>query len=145
MNSAYALYVVQNAGANRVSSTSVLSPDSADFEAYTEYVNNTGSYRYANTLSSEADWPTFSTPVPPTDSDSDGMADIWEASEFGDLSQTAIGDYDSDGYNNIESYLHYLAGYSASIPPVGGGTGHAVYSASAMAGHSATSFAGYAE
>ena len=42
------------------------------------------------------------------------MADNWEISNFGDLTQTAIGDYDSDDYDNIEEYFHYLAGYKDS-------------------------------
>lgn len=39
-----------------------------------------------------------------TDTDSDGMADSFEITYFGDLSQTASGDYDGDGMLNIEEF-----------------------------------------
>jgi hypothetical protein len=39
-----------------------------------------------------------------TDSDSDGMPDDWETYYFTDLTQTATGDYDSDGVDNITEY-----------------------------------------
>ena len=39
------------------------------------------------------------------DSDSDGMADAWEIANFGNLSQTAAGDYDKDGTSNIAEYM----------------------------------------
>lgn len=42
------------------------------------------------------------------DTDNDGMADAWEIREFGDLTQTNNGDYDSDGYTNIEAYLNQV-------------------------------------
>jgi hypothetical protein len=38
------------------------------------------------------------------DTDSDGMPDDWETYYFGDLTQTATGDYDSDGVDNITEY-----------------------------------------
>lgn len=41
-----------------------------------------------------------------TDTDSDGMDDGWETSNFGSLSQTAAGDYDSDGMTNLEEYTN---------------------------------------
>jgi len=43
-----------------------------------------------------------------TDTDSDGMDDTLENSKFGDLTQTATGDFDSDGYNNIEDMYNDL-------------------------------------
>ena len=39
------------------------------------------------------------------DTDSDGMDDAWEAANFGDLAQTAGGDFDSDGTGNLVEYL----------------------------------------
>lgn len=42
------------------------------------------------------------------DTDNDGMADVWETAEFGDLDETATGDFDSDGYNNIEEYFNQV-------------------------------------
>ncbi len=42
------------------------------------------------------------------DTDKDGMADAWEISQFGDLSQNATEDFDGDGYENIEEYLNQV-------------------------------------
>ena len=42
------------------------------------------------------------------DTDNDGMSDDWEISVFGDLSVTATGDNDGDGYTNIETFLFSL-------------------------------------
>lgn len=39
-----------------------------------------------------------------TDSDSDGMPNDWEMFHFGNLSQTATGDADGDGINNLSEY-----------------------------------------
>src|SRR5215203_3429821 len=41
-----------------------------------------------------------------TDTDSDSMDDDWEVLHFGNLSQTAAGDFDSDGMTNAEEYVH---------------------------------------
>jgi len=60
---------------------------------------------YAGDCTSAGAWPTIAAGTGCTDTDSDGMPDAWETATFGDLSQTATGDYDSDGYNNIEEYL----------------------------------------
>ncbi|MEO7100542.1 MAG: autotransporter-associated beta strand repeat-containing protein [Luteolibacter sp.] len=38
------------------------------------------------------------------DSDSDGMADAWETTYFGDLSQGATGDFDGDGTDNLTEF-----------------------------------------
>lgn len=40
-----------------------------------------------------------------TDTDNDGMDDAWENTHFGDLSQTATGDFDNDGVNNLDEYV----------------------------------------
>ncbi|TAI48586.1 pectate lyase family protein [Flagellimonas allohymeniacidonis] len=42
------------------------------------------------------------------DTDRDGMADPWEVFIFGDLSKTANGDEDGDGYTNIEEFLNQV-------------------------------------
>lgn len=44
-------------------------------------------------------------PSTSTDSDSDELPDDWEQFWFGSLSQTGGGDYDSDGFTNLEEYL----------------------------------------
>ncbi|HEX4262948.1 MAG TPA: LamG-like jellyroll fold domain-containing protein [Verrucomicrobiae bacterium] len=39
------------------------------------------------------------------DTDDDGLPDSWEISEFGNLSQTATGDFDHDGISNLQEFL----------------------------------------
>ena len=39
-----------------------------------------------------------------TDTDNDGMDDDWENTHFGNLSQTAAGDFDNDGVSNLDEY-----------------------------------------
>ncbi|MEO5914563.1 MAG: autotransporter-associated beta strand repeat-containing protein [Luteolibacter sp.] len=43
-------------------------------------------------------------PAVTPDTDSDGMADSWENTYFGNLAQTATGDFDGDGTNNLTEY-----------------------------------------
>jgi len=38
------------------------------------------------------------------DDDADGMADLWEASNFGDLSRDGNGDFDNDGFTDLEEF-----------------------------------------
>ncbi len=54
----------------------------------------------------QADEPPLGTVAQGLDTDSDGMDDAWETTHFGNLSQTAAGDYDSDGMTNLEEYTH---------------------------------------
>ncbi|MDW8310010.1 MAG: hypothetical protein RMK20_11615, partial [Verrucomicrobiales bacterium] len=54
-------------------------------------------------------WPTNATvtlaDVPPnSDNDGDNMLDCWELQHFGNLGQTAGGDYDRDGVNNVDEF-----------------------------------------
>lgn len=39
-----------------------------------------------------------------TDTDADGLPDAWETTHFGNLSQSAAGDPDGDGLNNLAEY-----------------------------------------
>jgi len=41
----------------------------------------------------------------PMDTDGDGIPDYWKIQYFGNLSQTGTGDYDNDGYTNLQEYL----------------------------------------
>jgi len=41
---------------------------------------------------------------PGLDTDEDGLSDTWELEYFGNLSQGAGGDYDNDGYTNLQEY-----------------------------------------
>ncbi len=43
-----------------------------------------------------------------TDSDSDGMADSWEISAFGNLEQSSATDFDGDGYTDLEEFFFFL-------------------------------------
>ncbi len=42
------------------------------------------------------------------DTDGDGMGDAWEIANFGNLTQTAAGDYDGDGFSNFYECLFGL-------------------------------------
>ncbi|RYD19121.1 MAG: LamG domain-containing protein [Verrucomicrobiaceae bacterium] len=46
----------------------------------------------------------FLVPMTSNDTDTDGMDDAWETASFGGLSQTATGDFDGDGTNNLTEY-----------------------------------------
>ena len=39
------------------------------------------------------------------DTDGDGLSDLWEQQYFGNLTQTATGDSDADGLNNLQEFL----------------------------------------
>lgn len=70
------------------------------------YVNDDTGAPRPDSPSDVGGYPTYPTGTYPTDSDNDGMSDAWEISTFGDLTRTANADEDSDGYHNIEEYLH---------------------------------------
>jgi pectate lyase len=114
MSASYAATIVANAGAT------VPLRDSVDSALAADFTNGTQSARKDN-VSYPADFPSLTGGPAPTDSDNDGMADAWEIAQFGSLNQTAAGDFNGDGYTNIEKYLNFLGGYSASpgtLPPV---------------------------
>lgn len=107
MSYAIAIEIAQQAGA------SVPAHDAVDLAAINDFVSNTGGTIPINKHIT-SDYPTYPDTALPTDSDSDGMADSWEISTFGDLDQGATDDFDADGYNDIEEYFHYLASGGAS-------------------------------
>jgi len=55
-------------------------------------------------------WPTLAAGTPATDGDNDGMPDAWERLYFGNTSRglptDSRGDFDSDGYTDLEEYLN---------------------------------------
>ncbi len=53
-------------------------------------------------------WPTLAPGAPPTDTDADGMPDVWESSHELDPSDASDGpaDADADGWTNLEEYLN---------------------------------------
>lgn len=112
MSYAYAQQILQTVGATKPVR------DSYDAEMVTEFTNGTGGIKADTTWPD--DWPTFSSPSAPADTDSDGMSDSWETIEYGGLAQTYNGDYDSDGYMNIEEFFFYLAGDQDGGTPASG-------------------------
>ncbi len=103
MTSTYAATVVANAGATKPSR------DTVDAQMATYFTNATGTYR--TNVSYPTDFPTYSTPSAPTDTDGDGMPDSWETSKgLNNSSNDSASDRDSDGYTNIEEYINYMAG-----------------------------------
>ena len=46
----------------------------------------------------------FGDPSDPNDTDGDGLPDSWEMAHFGNLDQTATGDPDGDGFNNLAEF-----------------------------------------
>ena len=68
---------------------------------YTASVTATDSDGYS---ASQSQTITVSTQHTNPDTDNDGLPDSWENNYFGGLSQTASGDYDGDGYSNLEEY-----------------------------------------
>ncbi|RDY57727.1 hypothetical protein [Flagellimonas nanhaiensis] len=53
------------------------------------------------------------------DTDADGMPDVWELTEYGDLTQGSWGDFDSDGWTNLEEYLALVDVTAQSSPTQG--------------------------
>lgn len=107
MNPTYAATVVAGAGATKPVR------DSVDTAANTKFTENSGAYTPASALNGAEDWPTFSDPAAPADTDGDGMSDDWEDSKSGlnkNVNDSAGYTLDED-YTNIEVYLHELGGY----------------------------------
>ena len=101
--------VLSNVGANRYLDNDG-SPkeyiDSYDAQRINDVINKTSRNAYNKSWT----LPTLPTNTRPGsfDSDYDGMADAWEISTFGDLTQTATEDENSDGYTNIEEYINQV-------------------------------------
>jgi len=112
MDATYASSVVADSGATKCQSDATCS-DSVDSGSVSHYEAGTGAYVTGAEVDSLDDtiWPEFLTPAAPADTDNDGMSDAWETSTFGDLDQTATGDQDVDGYDNLEEYIHFLGNY----------------------------------
>jgi hypothetical protein len=60
------------------------------------------------TLSETRTYPTIANGTAVTDTDNDGMKDSWETSNFGDLTRDGTGDFDGDGYTDLEEYINQL-------------------------------------
>ncbi|GLU44896.1 hypothetical protein Musp01_25200 [Muricauda sp. NBRC 101325] len=88
---------------------SILFPDTIASMRLAEFTNSSGKRKYSSIIDAGG-IPTLSRTFRSEtyDSDRDGMADAWEIGRFGDLSQTANGDANDDGYTNIEEFFHSL-------------------------------------
>jgi hypothetical protein len=73
-------------------------------------------------------YPTLAAGTPPADTDSDGMPDAWEVSlGLNPLVRNNNGDFDTDGYTDLEEYLNELAAWPAPLPAVFAGGSSARY------------------
>ena len=105
MSLSYAEEILESVGATKPFR------DSVDDRIVSEFNNSSGDFR--DDVVYPDDFPSFQNLSAPTDSDNDGMADSWEVDNGLDIgSNDSNFDKDSDGYTNIEEYLHSLAGYS---------------------------------
>lgn len=85
--------------------------DTADAKIVTDTVNGTGSIptcTQSGNNCSGLPYPTLAGGSNYPDTDTDGMDDTWEGN-VGGMSATASGDHDSDGYTNLEEFLHFMA------------------------------------
>ena len=111
--------IVDDAGANRqvggADGTIVVLRDSVDTRIINNLVNRRGTFLNgvaANGVGGfpSISWPTLAPGTPAMDNDSDGMPDAWERAYFGSTSRgswsDSQGDFDSDGYTDLEEYLN---------------------------------------
>ena len=111
--------IINNAGANRqvggMDGTLIMIRDSVD----QRIINNLAARRgtFMNGVNANGvggfpaiSWPTLTAGAPATDKDNDGMPDAWETAYFGSISRglatDSKGDFDSDGYTDLEEYLN---------------------------------------
>lgn len=84
--------------------------DSVDVRIINDVKNRTGSR--VDFPDDVGGYPTIANGTAPTDTDKDGMPDVWER-KFGldpNDPNDRNGDFNSDGYTNLEDYLNELAG-----------------------------------
>lgn len=111
--------VLRDAGANLQVSTTTgdfrTIRDSVDQRIIDNVLNRTGSFYngvdYDSALGFRAiSWPELQSGTAAIDDDLDGMPDIWEQHYFGyhrrGSSEKSRGDYDRDGYTDVEEYLN---------------------------------------
>lgn len=73
-------------------------------------------------------YPTLAAGTPPADTDNDGMPDAWEISlGLNPAVRNNNGDFDADGYTDLEEYLNELAAWPAPLPAVFAGGSSARY------------------
>ena len=76
--------------------------------------DGTGGTGIINDPSNVGGWPTYASGTPPADADHDGLPNTWEIAHGLDPSVASNnGDYDADGFTNLEEYLNELAAWPA--------------------------------
>jgi pectate lyase len=78
--------------------------DPVDLRIIANVRHNTGEF-----IRSPADvggWPEYRHGVPYPDEDGDGMSDEWELRHFGTLDRDGTGDFNGDGYTDLEDFLN---------------------------------------
>lgn len=91
--------------------------DAVDTRVFAQPLTFTGTF--IDSPSQVGGYPTLSAGTAPTDTDNDGMPNTWETSLGLDpFVANNNGDYDSDGYTDIEEYLNELAAWPAPLPAV---------------------------
>jgi pectate lyase len=111
--------IINDVGANRqVSSadgTMITIRDAVDRRIINNLINRRGTFLNgvaANGVGGfpAISWPTLAAGTPAVDSENDGMPDAWETRYFGTTSRgkwnDSRGDFDSDGYTDLEEYLN---------------------------------------
>ena len=83
--------------------------DAEDQRCIDDYINGTSTPSDNNTF------PIYNNGTPQPDVDDDGMPDSWEFSVFGNMDNDGTGDYNGDGYTDLEDYLNDLAGSSIEV------------------------------
>jgi hypothetical protein len=83
--------------------------DAVDERIVNDVKNGTG--RFIFDPSEVGGWPNLSKGTPPTDTDKDGMPDVWETQNGFNSNNPddRNGDTDGDGYTNLEEYLNGIA------------------------------------
>jgi len=105
MSVSYANEILQTVGASKPVR------DSLDAGVVTDFANGT-ELQQPLSVAYPGGFPTLSSPDAAGDSDNDGMSDAWEILQgLNPAENDSTQDADSDGYTNIEEYLHSVGGY----------------------------------
>lgn len=91
--------------------------DAVDTRVFAQPLTFTGTF--IDSPSQVGGYPTLSAGTAPTDTDNDGMPNAWEtALGLDPFVANNNGDYDADGYTDVEEYLNELAAWPAPLPAV---------------------------
>lgn len=113
MDATYAGSIVSNAGANRIANSGSPSTQSDSLDTTLKNSWTTpGSVSWLTDMHYPTGWPAYTNTTPATDSDSDGMDDAWETTMGYTVGSNDANTSTVSGYSRLETYLHYLGGYS---------------------------------